>query len=107
MLHEVPEFARSVGHLYVASDLTVVPTRRDEGEATMTTAEYSEAELREMVTSGAIQSVTVQAALYHYLEHSGRVQQVEADASMRMRMMLGATLVGCAVGALAGWRAPR
>ena len=50
VLHEVPEFARSVGHLYVASELTRVPTRRDEGEATMTVDAYSVDELRDMVS---------------------------------------------------------
>ena len=73
VLHEVPEFARSVGHLYVATELSDVPTRRDEGEMTMTLDAYTEEELRRMVLSGTIKSVTVQACIYHYLEHRGRV----------------------------------
>ena len=108
VLHEVPEFARSVGHLYVASDLTAVPTKRDEGEATMTTTAYSEAELRAMVTSGQIQSVTVQAAIYHYLEHRGRVH-AEAPAK-GVRALVGElaalVLASCAAGAFV-WKLAR
>jgi ADP-ribose pyrophosphatase len=73
VLHEVPEFARSVGHLYIATELSDVPTRRDEGEMTMTLDAHSEEELRNMVLSGAIKSVTVQACIYHFLEYRGRV----------------------------------
>ena len=68
-LHEVPEFARSVGHVYVAEDLAPVPARREEGEATMTVRELPVQELRRMVAAGEVRSVTVIAALHHFLEY--------------------------------------
>ena len=101
VMHEVPEFARSVGHLYVATELSEVPTRREEGEATMSLTAYTEAELRALVTSGKIKSVTVQAALYHYLEHSGRVGSASgAHAFVRNGICLAlAAVAGAALAA--------
>lgn len=90
VLHEGPEFARSVGHLYVASELERVPTRRDEGEATMTLQALDVATLRRMVTAGEIQSVTVQAAIYHYLEHCGAVDSATPSARWRSCIALAA-----------------
>jgi 8-oxo-dGTP pyrophosphatase MutT (NUDIX family) len=106
VMHEVPEFARSVGHLYVATDLSEVPTRREEGEATMSLTAYSEAELRALVASGKIKSVTVQAALYHYLEHSGRVGSAPSvRAVVRTGICLAlAALAGAALAARAARR---
>lgn len=71
-LREVPEFARSVGHLYVATGLEEVETRREDGEATMTTQWLQEADLRRMVRRGELQSTTVVAALHHALDYLGR-----------------------------------
>merc|ERR1712216_891029 len=69
---EVPECARSVGHLYVAYGLEPVATKREEGEATMKLEYHTEKQLRYMVEKGEICSVTVIAALYHFREYLNR-----------------------------------
>jgi ADP-ribose pyrophosphatase len=97
VLHEVPEFARSVGHLYVASELSTVPTRREDGEATMTTTAHDEATLRAMVADGTIRSVTVQAAIYHYLEHRGRIREANVSSASTLARYAIAVAVGAAL----------
>ena len=52
------------------------------------------------VVSGQIQSVTVQAALYHYLEHCGRVRERNGGAGARLMSSLDVALVALAAGAL-------
>mmetsp|Transcript_62068 Transcript_62068/g.192386 ORF Transcript_62068/g.192386 Transcript_62068/m.192386 type:complete len:147 (+) Transcript_62068:1-441(+) len=96
-LHEVPEFARSVGHLYAAEGLEPVPTRRDDGELTMKVQRYSEAELQGMVRQGAIRSVTVVAAFHHFLAH-----RTAQRRQRRVCAVAGLMLCAAAVGALAG-----
>ena len=55
------------------------------------------------VARGAIRSVTVQAAIYHYLEHCGRVAPPSSTAARIERRAL-ALVVAAAAGALVAWR---
>ena len=65
-LHEVPEFARSCGHAFIAEDLEPVPAKREDGEATMTVETATRAEVRRRFLSGEQKSVTMTAAFYHF-----------------------------------------
>eukprot|EP00747_Dinoflagellata_sp_TGD_P190921 gnl/TRDRNA2_/TRDRNA2_53561_c0_seq2.p1 gnl/TRDRNA2_/TRDRNA2_53561_c0~~gnl/TRDRNA2_/TRDRNA2_53561_c0_seq2.p1 ORF type:complete len:210 (+),score=46.49 gnl/TRDRNA2_/TRDRNA2_53561_c0_seq2:61-690(+) len=69
---EVPEFARSIGHLFVAESLIPVEAKREEGEATMESEWLEVVELRRLVRRGQVKSVTVVAALHHFLDFQER-----------------------------------
>eukprot|EP00928_Gymnodinium_smaydae_P034399 TRINITY_DN24389_c0_g1_i1.p1 TRINITY_DN24389_c0_g1~~TRINITY_DN24389_c0_g1_i1.p1 ORF type:complete len:242 (-),score=66.09 TRINITY_DN24389_c0_g1_i1:64-789(-) len=79
-LREVPEFARSTGHLFFAEQLTPSAASgaggskasRDPGEAGMEVLRHDERELRLMVRTGKIKSTTVIAALHHFLDFRER-----------------------------------
>eukprot|EP00747_Dinoflagellata_sp_TGD_P190920 gnl/TRDRNA2_/TRDRNA2_53561_c0_seq1.p1 gnl/TRDRNA2_/TRDRNA2_53561_c0~~gnl/TRDRNA2_/TRDRNA2_53561_c0_seq1.p1 ORF type:complete len:228 (+),score=50.14 gnl/TRDRNA2_/TRDRNA2_53561_c0_seq1:61-744(+) len=71
-VHEVPEFARSIGHLFVAESLIPVEAKREEGEATMESEWLEVVELRRLVRRGQVKSVTVVAALHHFLDFQER-----------------------------------
>eukprot|EP00931_Biecheleriopsis_adriatica_P098853 TRINITY_DN73014_c0_g1_i1.p1 TRINITY_DN73014_c0_g1~~TRINITY_DN73014_c0_g1_i1.p1 ORF type:complete len:215 (+),score=43.93 TRINITY_DN73014_c0_g1_i1:83-727(+) len=71
-MHEVPEFARSTGHLYVAEGLEAVKKEgRDEGEATMEVLRLKEEELCNLIAQGEIRSVTIIAAMQHFQTYRG------------------------------------
>lgn len=72
VLHEVPEFARSVGHVFVAEDLTRVPTRREDGEATMSVERHAPDAIRRKLVSGEQKSVTMIAAFFHFEAYQRR-----------------------------------
>merc|ERR1712151_372883 len=77
-LHECPEFARSIGTVYVAEGLAPVTGgkgavhNKDLGEATMEVLRLSDQELRRMVRIGQIRSTTVIAAFHHFIDYRER-----------------------------------
>jgi hypothetical protein len=79
VLHEVPEFARSVGHVFLAEDLVPCLTAREDGEATMTVASCAPDEIRRRLLAGEQKSVTMIAAFFHYEAASRRSR----DAALR------------------------
>uniref|UniRef100_A0A7S0FFF9 Nudix hydrolase domain-containing protein n=1 Tax=Pyrodinium bahamense TaxID=73915 RepID=A0A7S0FFF9_9DINO len=97
-LHEVPEFARSVGHLFLAEGLEPSPgAERDDGEATMQVLRSTPAELQRMVRDGTITSVTVVAAWHHFLEFRAASQR-EKSLGLALGLALAFALGGLIVG---------
>jgi len=80
-IHELPECACSVGHLYVAEDLRPVPKQRGADEATRTVVRHTELELRKKVRKGSIRSATVIAALHHLLDFQERRRITRSSAA--------------------------
>ena len=64
-VHEVPEFARCVGHVYLAEALEATAARREEGEATMTVEICTRSEVRRRILAGEQRSVTFTASFFH------------------------------------------
>lgn len=87
-VHEVPEFARSVGHVFAAEGLEPVATGREEGERTMKIEEFKEAELKGMIRRGKVKSVTVIAAWHLYLAYRERSQLSTHSAEAKKSMGL-------------------
>ena len=64
-VHEVPEFARCVGHVYLAEALEATAARREEGEATMRVEICTRSEVRRRILAGEQRSVTFTASFFH------------------------------------------
>lgn len=69
-INEVPEFARIVGHVFVAEGLEPV----DKRDAAVEVEAIKEAELKGMIRRGKVRSVTVMAAWHHFLAYKDRSQ---------------------------------
>eukprot|EP01006_Ploeotia_vitrea_P042910 TRINITY_DN66668_c8_g1_i1.p1 TRINITY_DN66668_c8_g1~~TRINITY_DN66668_c8_g1_i1.p1 ORF type:complete len:192 (+),score=23.06 TRINITY_DN66668_c8_g1_i1:84-659(+) len=64
---EVPEWAECVGHLFVATGLTLGDTDRDEGESTMENLLLTPTEFMQKIDSGEIPGVTQTTCFLRYL----------------------------------------
>jgi len=84
-LREVPECARSIGHLYIAQELQQVGTKREEGEATMELVKLKEDELRLQIRRGQICSTTVIAAVHLLLDFRNRSRMVHSWEAVPFR----------------------
>jgi len=91
-VHEVPEFARCVGHVYLAEALEATAARREEGEATMTVEICTRSEVRRRILAGEQMSVTFTASFFH-------LENARPEAPW-VRVAAAAALVGVAALAL-------